>query len=160
MLRMIMLMGQDDGSWFMAHGSRLMAHGQGGASPALVPEGAPGPDPGGPGAPSVPRAAPLAMSHEPWALSHEPWTIKHASSMKHQASVLWPINTPRKLKHIWPDRSRSFSGTRLFQILRLPGFQIWRLANLKMLSLGDLVWSIRHKIGFKKLSEYQLGPET
>ncbi len=30
MVRMIILMGQDDGSWFMAHGSRLMAHGQGG----------------------------------------------------------------------------------------------------------------------------------
>ena len=56
MLRMIILMGQDDGSWFMAHGSRLMAHGSWprGAGPALVPEGAPGPDPGGP-----------AMSHEP-----------------------------------------------------------------------------------------------
>ena len=47
MLRMIILMGQDDGSWFMAHGSRLMAHGSWprGASPALEPGGAPGPDP-------------------------------------------------------------------------------------------------------------------
>ena len=28
MLGMIILMDQEDGSWFMAHGTRLMAHGQ------------------------------------------------------------------------------------------------------------------------------------
>ena len=46
MLRMFILMGQDDGPWFMAHGSRLIAH--------LALPWAPGP-----GRPL------LAMSHEP-----------------------------------------------------------------------------------------------
>ena len=31
---------------------------------------------------------------------------------------------------------------------------------MKLWSLGDLVWSIRSKIGVKKLSESELGPET
>ena len=39
MLGMIILMGQDDGSWFMAHGSRLMAHGQGGPARPRSPGG-------------------------------------------------------------------------------------------------------------------------
>ena len=54
MLSMIILTCQEDGSWLMAHGSRLMAHGSWprGASPALGPEGAPGPPGSGPGAPS------------------------------------------------------------------------------------------------------------
>ena len=59
------------GSWLKAHGSWprearggswLMAKG---AGPALVPEGAPGPDPGGPGAPSGPRDGPAPLGHEP-----------------------------------------------------------------------------------------------
>ena len=56
-----------NGAWLMAHGSRLMAHGSWprGAGPALVPEGAPGPDPGGPGAPSGPKAGPAPLGHEP-----------------------------------------------------------------------------------------------
>ena len=45
-----------------------------------------------------------------------------ASSIKHQASVLSPINTPRKLKHFWPHRYRLFVGARLFQILRFSDF--------------------------------------
>ena len=49
------------------------------------------------------------------------------SSIKHQASVLQsvlsPINTPRKLKHFWQDRSRLFFGARLFQILRFSDFR-------------------------------------
>ena len=51
----------------MVHGSWLKAHGSWprGAGPALVPEGAPGPDPGGPGAPSGPRAGPAPLGHEP-----------------------------------------------------------------------------------------------
>ena len=36
---MFILMGQDDGSWFMAQGSWLMAHGQGGPAWPLAPGG-------------------------------------------------------------------------------------------------------------------------
>ena len=45
MLRMIIPMGQDDGSWHMAHGSRLMAQGSWarGGGPAPEPRGAAGP---------------------------------------------------------------------------------------------------------------------
>ena len=49
MLRMIVLTGQDDGSWCMAHGSRLMAHGEGGL-----------PCPGAQG--SAPRSGPEASA--------------------------------------------------------------------------------------------------
>ena len=74
MLRMIILMGQDDGSWFMAHGSRLMAHGSWprGAGPALGPGGAPGPAGSGPVAPPGSRAGPAPLGHEPRAMSLEP----------------------------------------------------------------------------------------
>ena len=71
MIRMIILRGQDDGSWFMAHGSEgswLKADGSWprGAGPALGPGGAPGPAGSGPGAPRAPGPGrpPLAMSHE------------------------------------------------------------------------------------------------
>ena len=60
MLRMIILMGRDDGSRLMAHGSWPR-----GAGPALEPGGAPGPDPAGPGAPPGPRAGPAPLGHEP-----------------------------------------------------------------------------------------------
>ena len=43
-LSMIISMGQDDGSWFMAQRSLLMAHGQGG-EPSPGPWGAPGSGP-------------------------------------------------------------------------------------------------------------------
>ena len=117
----------------MVHGSWLKAHGSWprGAGPALGPEGAPGPPGSGPGAPSGTRAGPAPLGHEPWAMSLESWAIKHASSIKHQASVLSPINTPRQLKHFWPDSSRSFFGARLFQLFRFPSFQISRSEILK-----------------------------
>ena len=59
MLRMIIQMGQDDGAWFMAKGSWPR-----GASRALEPGGAPGPDTAGPGAPPGPRAGPAPLGHE------------------------------------------------------------------------------------------------
>ena len=67
MLRMIILMGQDDGSWFMAHGPRLMAHGQGGPARPWSPgerRARTRPDMALPLAPG-PGRPPLAMSHEP-----------------------------------------------------------------------------------------------
>ena len=75
----------------MAHGSRLMAHGSWprGAGPALVPEGAPGPDPGGLGGPSGPKAGPAPLGHEPSAMSLEPLVMNHQAYIKHQASRNW-----------------------------------------------------------------------
>ena len=60
MLRMIILMGQHDGSWFMAHGSWPR-----GAGPALGPRGAPGPAVSGPGAPLGSKSGPASLGHEP-----------------------------------------------------------------------------------------------
>ena len=71
--------------WFMAHGSRLMAHGQGrpgeahGSWPDACPALGTQRRASGPG-PAMSHEPPLAsLGHEPWPLSHEPWTIKHAS---------------------------------------------------------------------------------
>ena len=42
-------------------------------------------------------------------------------------SVFSPINTPRKLKHFWLDRSRLFFGARLFQLLRFSDVRFWKI---------------------------------
>ena len=68
MLGMIILMGQDDGSWFRAHGSKLMAHSSWprGAGPAPGPRGGPKSGPAPP--PTWTQGSgrpPLAMSNEP-----------------------------------------------------------------------------------------------
>ena len=68
-------------------------------------------------------------------MSHEPWGIKQqASSIKQQALRNWALDSGinhlfchqstrhGSWKHFWPDRSRSFFGARLFQILRFPDF--------------------------------------
>ena len=89
--------------WFMAHGSRLMAHGQGrpweahgswpGAGQALGTQRRPGPDPDRKRASGSPGPGrPLAMSHEPplASLGHEPWAMNHEPSSMHQASSIKP----------------------------------------------------------------------
>ena len=72
LFRMIFLMGLDDGSWFLVHDSRFMAHGQEGAVPAPNRGGAPGlgldlgrGDPLAPGPDWPPLAMNLVMSHHP-----------------------------------------------------------------------------------------------
>ena len=78
-----------------------------------------------------------ASKHQASSSKHQASSIKH-QAIKHQnqASVLSPINTPRKLKHFWLDRSRSFFGARLFQILRFPDFQISNFENVEFGSFG------------------------
>ena len=66
MLRMIILMGQDDGPWLMAHGSRLKAHGS-------WPRGAgPTPEPRGAAAPGRTWGRPPGLQVGPAPLGHEP----------------------------------------------------------------------------------------
>ena len=99
-----------------------------------------------------------ASSKQASGIKQQASSIKQqASSIKHQASVLSPINAPRKLKHFWPDRSRLFFGTRLFQILRFPDFQLFRLSILTMLKFSGFqfwkcwVWEVWY---------YQSGPKS
>ena len=78
MLRMIILMGQDDGSWLKAHGSWPR-----GAGPGPGAQGG-GPVRPGPAAPLGSGVGPAPLGHEPWAMSLEPWAMNHEPSS-------WPI---------------------------------------------------------------------
>ena len=76
---------------------------------------------------------PKAASLRGWV-----WQVfnHQASSIKHQAPVLSPINTPQKLKHFWPDRYRLFFGARLFQISRFPDCQVFNFENVEFGRFG------------------------
>ena len=76
MLRMIIIMGQDAGSWLMAHGSWLKAHGSSLMAKGALPS--PGAHAGGPRSRPGPAAIlgsgarPASLGHGPRAMSLEP----------------------------------------------------------------------------------------
>ena len=114
--------------WFMAHGSRLTAHGQGRPGEAHGQRPA---RPRGPRSRPQVRVRPLAMSHEPplASLGHEPWALRHEPwAMNHQACIIgieyWEIKRKLKFLRFCKVRCRDNKGGWVLELFpTIPTYQ-------------------------------------